>query len=180
MNPSLPTDGLPAPLCELQHVSQEFPQPNGSLLRVLDDVGLQIRPNEVVALLGPSGCGKSTVLRILAGLLVPTRGQVLYHGKPLEGLNPGVAIVFQSFALYPWMTVLENIEVVLRAAGLPGVQMATTCWASTSAFRLASARLAWAAASVAARSRSCARRFGPMGGYSGGSFAGACPGTGGC
>jgi NitT/TauT family transport system ATP-binding protein len=123
MNPSLATDSLPAPLCELQHVSQEFQQPSGNLLRVLDDVGLQIRPNEVVALLGPSGCGKSTLLRILAGLLAPTRGQVLYHGKPLEGLNPGVAIVFQSFALYPWMTVLENIEVVLKAAGLPGEEI---------------------------------------------------------
>ncbi len=123
MNSSLATDSLPAPLCELQHVSQEFPQPSGNLLRVLDDVGLQIRPNEVVALLGPSGCGKSTILRILAGLLAPTRGQVLYHGKPLEGLNPGVAIVFQSFALYPWMTVLENIEVVLKAAGLPGEEI---------------------------------------------------------
>ncbi|HXN40858.1 MAG TPA: ATP-binding cassette domain-containing protein, partial [Myxococcaceae bacterium] len=119
MNPSLAMDSLPAPLCELQHVSQEFHQPNGIPLRVLDDVGLQIRPNEVVALLGPSGCGKSTILRILAGLLAPTRGQVLYHGKPLKGLTPGVAIVFQSFALYPWMTVLENIEVVLKAAGLP-------------------------------------------------------------
>src|SRR5712692_2364570 len=123
MNPSAATDSLPAPLCELQHVSQEFHQPNGISLRVLDDVGLQIRPNEVVALLGPSGCGKSTILRILAGLLVPTRGQVLYHGKLLEGLNPGVAIVFQSFALYPWMTVLENIEVVLKAAGLPGEEI---------------------------------------------------------
>jgi len=107
-----------SPLCEVQHVSQEFPQPHGQPLRVLESIDLQIRANEVVALLGPSGCGKSTLLRILAGLLVPTRGEVLYHGKRLEGLNPGVAIVFQSFALYPWMTVMENVEAVLNAAGL--------------------------------------------------------------
>jgi NitT/TauT family transport system ATP-binding protein len=70
-----------------------------------------------VCLLGPSGCGKSTILRVLAGLIQPTRGDVLYHGAPLVGLNPGAAIVFQSFALLPWMTVSQNIEIVLRAAG---------------------------------------------------------------
>jgi NitT/TauT family transport system ATP-binding protein len=106
-------------LCETRNVVQEFKMPDGRPRRVLEDICVGIRPNEVVALLGPSGCGKSTILRILAGLIQPTRGQVLYHGEPLEGLNPGVAIVFQSFALYPWMTVRQNIEVVLTAAGLP-------------------------------------------------------------
>ncbi|NNB84752.1 nitrate/sulfonate/bicarbonate ABC transporter ATP-binding protein [Corallococcus exiguus] len=106
------------PLCELRGVSQSFAQPHGAPLLVLEDVSLQVQPNEVVCLLGPSGCGKSTVLRILAGLLRPTRGEVLYRGRPLQGLNPGVAIVFQSFALYPWMTVEQNVEVVLKAAGL--------------------------------------------------------------
>ncbi len=80
-------------------------------------------PNEVVALLGPSGCGKSTILRIIAGLIKPTHGEVFYHGQPLHGLNPGVAIVFQSFALYPWMTVQQNVETVLRAAGRPGGEL---------------------------------------------------------
>ncbi|HJT76235.1 MAG TPA: nitrate/sulfonate/bicarbonate ABC transporter ATP-binding protein [Gemmataceae bacterium] len=108
-----------AGLCELQGVWHEFPQPSGTPLRVLEDINLIVRPNEVIALLGPSGCGKSTILRILAGLIRPTRGQVLYHGQHLVGLNPGVAIVFQSFALYPWMTVTENIRTVLRAASLP-------------------------------------------------------------
>jgi NitT/TauT family transport system ATP-binding protein len=107
-----------AALCELRGVWHDFPQPNGNPLHVLEDVNLVIRPREVVALLGPSGCGKSTILRILAGLIRPTRGQVLYHCEPLQGLNPGVAIVFQSFALYPWMTVLENIQTVLLAADL--------------------------------------------------------------
>ncbi len=112
-----------APLCEVEHVTQEFPQPRGAPLRVLDDVSLAIRPNEVVALLGPSGCGKSTILRILAGLTRPTRGDVRYHGAPLDGLNPGVGFVFQSFALFPWMTVTENIEAALHAAGLPHDQI---------------------------------------------------------
>ena len=107
-------------LCEVKAVWHEFPQPSGTPLRVLEDVSLAVRPNEVIALLGPSGCGKSTILRILAGLIKPTRGQVFYHGEALHGLNPGVAIVFQSFALYPWMTVQENIQTVLRAEGLTG------------------------------------------------------------
>jgi NitT/TauT family transport system ATP-binding protein len=108
-----------APLCEARDVSHEFAMPNGLPLPVLAHISLEIRPNEVVALLGPSGCGKSTILRILAGLIVPTHGEVRYAGNKLEGLNPGVAIVFQSFALYPWMTVTQNVESVLKARGLP-------------------------------------------------------------
>src|SRR5215813_5055826 len=96
-------------LCELRGVSHEFPLPSGKPLQVLEDINLVIRPNEIVALLGPSGCGKSTILRILAGLIHPTQGEVLDHGKSLSGLNPHVAIVFQSFALYPWMTVRQNV-----------------------------------------------------------------------
>ncbi len=105
-------------LCELRAVDKEFPQGTGAALRVLDGISLAVRSNEVIALLGPSGCGKSTILRILAGLTEPTRGEVLYHGAPLRGLNPGVGFVFQSFALFPWMTVTENVEAVLRAKGL--------------------------------------------------------------
>jgi NitT/TauT family transport system ATP-binding protein len=105
-------------LCEARGVSHDFTLPNGKPLRVLQDINLSIAANEVVALLGPSGCGKSTILRILAGLIKPTQGEVLHHGQVLKGLNPGVAIVFQSFALYPWMSVAENIRAVLRAAGL--------------------------------------------------------------
>jgi NitT/TauT family transport system ATP-binding protein len=106
-------------LCEANNVTHDFVMPNGSKLRVLDDVSVAIKPLEVVALLGPSGCGKSTILRILAGLIRPTQGDVLYRGQRVDGLTPGISIVFQSFALYPWMTVLQNIEVVLRAAALP-------------------------------------------------------------
>jgi NitT/TauT family transport system ATP-binding protein len=111
------------PLCELRDVTHSFPQPKGAPLVVLKDIHLQVQPREVVALLGPSGCGKSTILRILAGLLQPSRGEVLYHGKRLVGLNTGVAIVFQSFALYPWMTVAQNVEAVLHAAGIPEEQV---------------------------------------------------------
>src|SRR5205085_9114543 len=98
--------------------------PNGNPIRVLDNVSLAVHAGEIVALLGPSGCGKSTLMRILAGLIKPTTGQVLYHGQPLEGLNPGAALVFQSFALLPWLTVAQNVEVVLTAAGLPRERIA--------------------------------------------------------
>jgi NitT/TauT family transport system ATP-binding protein len=111
-------------LCEERGVWHDFTLPNGKPLRVLENINLAVQPNEVVALLGPSGCGKSTILRILAGLIRPTRGDVLYHGQALHGLNPGVAIVFQSFALYPWMTVTENVGAVLRAAGMPHAEVA--------------------------------------------------------
>jgi NitT/TauT family transport system ATP-binding protein len=104
-------------LGELIKVCHEFPLPSGKPLRVLEDINLNVQPNEVMALLGPSGCGKSTILRILAGLIAPTKGTVLYHGQTLHGLNPGIAIVFQSFALYPWMTVKENVQAVLKARG---------------------------------------------------------------
>jgi len=106
-------------LCEMKDIHHRFVLPNGNQVTVLKDVNLSIFREEVVALLGPSGCGKSTLLRILAGLIRPTTGQVLYHGMPLKGVNPGISIVFQNFAIYPWMTVLENVEIVLKAKGLP-------------------------------------------------------------
>jgi NitT/TauT family transport system ATP-binding protein len=105
-------------LCEVRGVAHDFTLPNGKPLHVLEDINLTVRPREIVALLGPSGCGKSTVLRILAGLIQPTKGEVFYHGQHLEGLSPGVAFVFQSFALFPWMTVTQNVHTVLEAAGI--------------------------------------------------------------
>jgi NitT/TauT family transport system ATP-binding protein len=85
---------------------------------VLDNIDLELRAGEFIALLGPSGSGKSTLLRILAGLIPPSQGEVLVHAQPLRGTNPQVAIVFQSFALYPWLTVLENVELGLLAKEL--------------------------------------------------------------
>jgi NitT/TauT family transport system ATP-binding protein len=119
-----PPATAPNPLCEARDVSHEFTLPNGKPLVVLENISLAIQAREVVALLGPSGCGKSTVLRILAGLIRPTRGDAFYHAEPLQGLNPGVAIVFQSFALYPWLTVAQNVQVVLKAAGFSTQEVA--------------------------------------------------------
>src|ERR1700686_4686923 len=82
---------------------------------VLEDVDLSLRSNEIVALLGRSGCGKSTLLRIIAGLLRPTSGTVKIGGADVEGPASQVAMVFQSFALFPWLTVLENVEIGLEA-----------------------------------------------------------------
>jgi NitT/TauT family transport system ATP-binding protein len=86
---------------------------------VLEHVSVELNEGEFVALLGPSGSGKSTLLRILAGLMEPSGGEVLVHGSPLEGTNPNVAIVFQSFALFPWLDVLQNVELGLLAMEVP-------------------------------------------------------------
>lgn len=104
------------PICETREVSVSFNSDGGQL--VLDRVTLAINAGEVVAILGPSGCGKSTLLRALVGLLKPTTGQVLAHGQPLVGIHPGISIVFQSFALYPWLTVRQNVEMALNGLGL--------------------------------------------------------------
>lgn len=105
------------PLCELRHVSQEFALPSGGKLRVLEDINISVHRDEIVAILGPSGCGKSTVLRILAGILPPTAGTVYSRGNELHGICEKIAVVFQGFALLPWMTVRENIASVLVALG---------------------------------------------------------------
>src|SRR6185312_9398951 len=105
-------------LVDLIGVSQYFGARQHQFLAV-QDVNLKIREGEFVALLGPSGCGKSTLLRIIAGLMPPSEGRVLYRGQPLQGVNPHATIVFQSFALFPWLTVLENVEVALRARNIP-------------------------------------------------------------
>lgn len=106
-------------LIVLKNVKKSYQQPNGQQIVILENINLELRPGEIVALLGPSGSGKSTLMRVIAGLITPSQGEVLYHERPLVGLNPGVAIVFQSFALYPWLTVLENVELGLKAKGEP-------------------------------------------------------------
>src|SRR5271167_3520764 len=108
-----------ATISEAIDVSVSFEnKETSSTLLVLNKVCLAIRPGEVLAILGPSGCGKSTLLRAMVGLLKPTSGTVLAHGKPLEGIHPGVSLVFQNFALFPWLTVQENIGVALNGLGL--------------------------------------------------------------
>jgi NitT/TauT family transport system ATP-binding protein len=107
-----------ASMLAAQNVSKAFPLPDGGELTVLNDVSIDIHEGEVVALLGRSGSGKSTLLRILAGLIGPSRGRVLVKDKELAGANPDVAMVFQSFALLPWLTVQENAELGLIARGV--------------------------------------------------------------
>jgi NitT/TauT family transport system ATP-binding protein len=105
-----------AALIAAEKVTKAFPLPEGhGTFTVLQDVSVKVCAGEVVALLGRSGSGKSTLLRILAGLIPPTTGQVLCAGKEVRGPNPDVAMVFQSFALMPWLTVLENVEWGLKA-----------------------------------------------------------------
>jgi NitT/TauT family transport system ATP-binding protein len=98
-------------------VSFENKETSSNLL-VLNKVSLAIKPGEVLAILGPSGCGKSTLLRAMIGLLKPTSGTVLAHGKPLVGIHPGVSLVFQNFALFPWLSVRDNISVALNGLEL--------------------------------------------------------------
>jgi NitT/TauT family transport system ATP-binding protein len=95
---------------------------NASAPVVLENINFQISAGEFVAILGPSGSGKSTLLRILAGLLRQTKGEVLFKGVPQYGPNPHLAIVFQSFALFPWLTVLQNVELGLEAQEVPRTQ----------------------------------------------------------
>jgi len=109
---------MPEPLCEARNITKQFLQPHRSATRVLDDVTFAIFPNEVVAVVGPSGCGKSTLLRILGGVIPPGSGEVLYRGEVVTELNPRMGFVFQSPALFPWMTVLENLEAAQRPLGL--------------------------------------------------------------
>lgn len=105
-------------LLSAEKVIKSFPLPAGGEQTVLEDVTVNIAPGEVVALLGRSGSGKSTLLRILAGLIRPSSGRVLMNGQSVEGPNAGVAMVFQSFALLPWLTVQENAELGLFARGV--------------------------------------------------------------
>lgn len=106
-------------LLELHQVHKAFPAADRSgPVTILDDIELEVNEGEVVALLGRSGSGKSTLLRLMAGLIAPSSGTIQHLGSPLQGVNPDVAIVFQSFALLPWLTVLDNTGVGLEAQGV--------------------------------------------------------------
>jgi NitT/TauT family transport system ATP-binding protein len=105
-------------LVEIRGVSRLFPKGSGEELIVLDKVDLNIRSGEIVGLLGRSGSGKSTLLRIIAGLVAPSGGEAKCRGEIIKGPPIGVAMVFQSFALFPWLTVLQNVELGLEALGI--------------------------------------------------------------
>ncbi|MDX2345967.1 MAG: nitrate/sulfonate/bicarbonate ABC transporter ATP-binding protein [Legionella sp.] len=105
-------------IVSLDHVRKAYKKSAGQPLLVLDDISFSLKKGEIVALLGKSGSGKSTLLRIMAGLVSPTKGRVCYRGDWIKGPVSGIAMVFQSFALMPWLTVLENVELGLEAAGI--------------------------------------------------------------
>jgi len=109
----------PTPILDLHQVSLVYAKPSGEPLPVLANIDLSLRSGEILGLLGRSGAGKSTLLRIAAGLIKPTAGDVLYRGLPLHGPAAGIAVVFQTFALYPWLTVQRNVELGLDALDLP-------------------------------------------------------------
>ncbi len=110
-------------LLEVRNVRRSFPRGGGEELLVLDDVNFTLKEGEIVGLLGRSGSGKSTLLRLIAGLARPQGGSLTYMGAPIEGPAQGVAMVFQGFALFPWMTVLENVQLGLEALGLPDAEV---------------------------------------------------------
>src|SRR5260221_8920073 len=112
-----------AALLEVRDVRQTFPRPDGGELLVLEGVDLTIREGEIVGLLGRSGSGKSTLLRLIAGLARPAGGSVNYLGNAVAGPAPGIAMVFQGFALFPWLDVLENVQIGLEALGLPEAEI---------------------------------------------------------
>ena len=116
--PTRPTPG--AEVLSVRNVTRGFSKTDDEQL-VLDGVNLTLREGEIVGLLGRSGSGKSTLLRIISGLIEPTAGEVDWLGKPLDGPAEGVAMVFQTFALFPWLTVADNVAFGLREKGVPAV-----------------------------------------------------------
>jgi NitT/TauT family transport system ATP-binding protein len=111
-----------APIIEARKLEKFYGQPDGNRIQVIAATDLAVYPGKIVALLGPSGCGKSTLLRMLTGLSPASAGGVFWHGQPVQGESPNVAIVFQSFALFPWLTVFENVEAPLEARGMPPIE----------------------------------------------------------
>ncbi|MGO4735290.1 AAA-associated domain-containing protein [Bosea sp. 2KB_26] len=112
----------PAPIVSARQVCQTYDKGASGSLVVLDNVDIELRPAEIVGLLGRSGSGKSTLLRAIAGLIRPSGGTITFEGEPVTGPSSGVAVVFQSFALFPWLTVLENVELGLEAQGVLPVE----------------------------------------------------------
>src|SRR4030081_337506 len=124
---TMDTEQLPpreaAPLIVCRGLTKTFKTPD-SELPVLENIDLEVLDGEILALLGKSGSGKSTLLRCIAGLIAPSSGTVTFRGRPVTGPNPGTAMVFQSFALLPWLTVQANVEIGLEARGVPEAERA--------------------------------------------------------
>src|SRR5258708_19675361 len=109
----------PAPIIEARALEKSYPQPDGSRIQVIAPTDLAVYPGQIIALLGPSGCGKSTLLRMLTGLSPASAGSVYWHGHPVRDESPNVSIVFQSFALFPCLTLLQNAEPPLTSPAIP-------------------------------------------------------------
>jgi len=116
---AMSTTAMNAALLDIHGLCHTFPKADGGELVVLDGIELQVAQGQIVGLLGRTGSGKSTLLRLIAGLAQPSGGTVTYLGQPVLGPAPGIAMVFQGFALFPWLTVLENVQLGLEALGLP-------------------------------------------------------------
>ena len=106
-------------LLDIHGLRQSFPRADGGELLVLDGIELHLAQGQIIGLLGRTGSGKSTLLRSIAGLMPPSAGSITYLGRPVVAPAPGIAMVFQGFALFPWLTVLENVQLGLEALGLP-------------------------------------------------------------
>jgi len=115
-------NAVPA-LLDVKSVGKAFARADGGSLTVLDGVNLTVNEGEIVGLLGRSGSGKSSLLRVIAGLSRPTAGEVVYLGQRIQGPPAGIAMVFQSFALFPWLTVFENVALGLEALKLPAEEI---------------------------------------------------------
>jgi NitT/TauT family transport system ATP-binding protein len=110
-------------LLDIHELRQTFPRADGGEHLVLDGIDLALTQGQIVGLLGRTGSGKSTLLRLIAGLAQPSGGTITYLGRPVLAPAPGIAMVFQSFALFPWLTVLENVQLGLEALGLPETEI---------------------------------------------------------
>ena len=113
---------MPQPIIRAERVEKYYAQPSENRIQVIAPTDLSVCAGEILALLGPSGSGKSTLLRMLTGLSTPSAGQVFWHDQPIATAEPNVSIVFQSFALFPWLTVLENVEAPLQARGMDAAE----------------------------------------------------------
>jgi NitT/TauT family transport system ATP-binding protein len=116
---------MPQTIIRAERVEKYYAQPSENRIQVIAPTDLSVISGEILALLGPSGSGKSTLLRMLTGLSAPSAGQVYWHDRPIATTEPNVSIVFQSFALFPWLTVLENVEAPLKARGLDAEEQRT-------------------------------------------------------
>ena len=112
-----------APVLRVTGVRKAFAKPDGGELLVLEGIDLDLSEGEIVGVLGRSGSGKSTLLRLIAGLAAPNAGSVTYLGQPVVGPAHGIAMVFQSFAIFPWLTVFQNVALGLEALGLPKAEI---------------------------------------------------------